>query len=110
MIENDAKVWLVLALLAVGTYLIRLSFLGLVGNRRLPDWLARTLRFTPVAVLPALVAPLILWPEATGGTFDPVRGAAAATTVGVGLVTRNTVLAIVCGGVVLFGGLWLIPQ
>ena len=47
--------WLVVVVLGIGTYLIRLSFLGLLGNRPLPLWLVRSLRYTAVAVLPALV-------------------------------------------------------
>ena len=39
----------------IGTFLVRFSFLGLIGNRDLPPWLLRHLRYTPVAVFPALV-------------------------------------------------------
>ena len=60
-----------------------------------------------VAVLPALVAPQVIWPAATGGQTDPVRLASAAAALGVGLVTRNTLAAIIGGGVVLGLGSWL---
>ena len=65
---SDATVWTVILLLAAGSYLIRLSFLGLVGGRRLPDWLMAPLRYTTVAVLPALVAPIVVWPAATASS------------------------------------------
>ena len=77
MTYSNSTIWLIILALGVGTYLIRLSFLGLVGDRKMPDWVMRHLRYTPVAVLPGLVAPLVLWPEATGGEPDPVRLAAA---------------------------------
>ncbi|MEV8465671.1 AzlD domain-containing protein [Fluviibacterium sp. DFM31] len=109
MTQSDATIWAVIAGLGIGTYLIRFSFLGLVGNRPLPDWLLRLLRYTPVAVLPGLVAPLILWPEATDGTPDPARLAAAAITLAVGLYTRNVVASVLVGMVTLFGLLALIP-
>jgi len=106
MTPSDAHVWAIIAGLAAGTYLIRFSFLGLIGDRPLPGWLLRALRYTPVAVMPGLVAPLILWPEATGGAPDPARLAAAAATLGVGLVTRNVLAAIAAGAGTLAALLW----
>jgi len=105
---SDATVWLVIVLLGAGTYLIRFSFLGLVGDRSLPTWLLRALRFTPVAVMPGLVAPLVLWPQATGGAPDPARIAAAVATVLVGVATRNVVASVLAGMATLHLGLWLI--
>lgn len=90
--------WLVVVVLGVGTYLIRLSFLGLLGTRPLPLWLVRSLRYTAVAVLPALVAPAVLWPAATGGAPDPVRLGAIAGTLLAGALTRNMIAAIGAGG------------
>ncbi len=106
MIPADAPVWLVIAALGVGTFLIRFSFLGIVGDRPLPGWLLRFLRYTPVAVLPGLVAPLVLWPAATGGDPDPARLAAAFATIAAGLATRNVLAAIGAGLVTLYGTLW----
>ena len=63
-------VWGIIGVLGVGTFLIRFSFLGILGNRPLPAWVLRHLRYTGVAVLPGLVAPLVIWPAATGGAPD----------------------------------------
>lgn len=104
---SEATIWAIIVALGVGTYLIRLSFIGLFGDRPFPPWLIRALRYTPVAVMPGLVAPLVIWPQATGGAFDLPRAGAAAATLLVGLVTRNTLAAIAGGAVVLYGGLWL---
>lgn len=106
MIAPDAPVWLIIAGLGIGTFLIRFSFLGFVGDRPLPFWLLRLLRYTPVAVLPGLVAPLVLWPAATGGDPDPARLAAAFATVAAGLATRNVLAAIGAGLVTLYAVLW----
>ena len=81
MSYSTLNIWIIILALGVGTFLIRFSFLGLLGNREMPDWVLRHLRYTPVAVLPGLVAPLVLWPDATGGTADPARLAAAAVTI-----------------------------
>ena len=103
---SDGTIWLVIVALGIGTFLLRWSFLGAVGDRPVPEWAQRVLRYTAVSVLPAMVAPLVLWPAATGGQPDPVRLAAAAATVAAGLLTRNTLWAIIAGGTVLGLGTW----
>lgn len=56
--------WLVLAGLAAGTYLLRLSFLALFGRLDgVPPRVERLLRFVPPAALAALAAPGFLAPE-----------------------------------------------
>ncbi|MFT4149335.1 MAG: AzlD domain-containing protein [Paracoccaceae bacterium] len=100
--------WIVVVVLGVGTYLIRFSFLGLLGARPLPPALTRALRYTAVGVLPALVAPAVLWPAATGGHTDPARLGAAAATIAVGILSRNTLAAIAAGGVALYLLLWTV--
>ena len=95
-------IWTIIIVLGFGTYLIRFSFLGLIGGKYLPEWVLRHLRYTAVAVLPGLVAPLVLWPAATGGQVDPARLSAALVTFGVGLLTKNVVAAITMGGATLF--------
>lgn len=94
--------WTVMPALAVATYAIRFSFLGFLGARPLPGWLRRALRYTAVAVLPGLVAPLVLWPAATQGTPDPARLTAAFATVIAGVVFRSMLAGIAAGGVTLF--------
>jgi branched-subunit amino acid transport protein len=79
--------WLVVVVLGIGTYLV---------------WLVRSLRYTAVAVLPALVAPAVLWPPATAGALDPVRLGAIAVTVLAGVLTRNMIAAIGAGGVTFY--------
>lgn len=86
---SATEIWTIIVVMGIGTYLIRFSFLGLIGDRKMPDWVLRHLRYTPVAVLPGLVAPLVLWPDATGGSPDAARLVAAAVTVGVAWWRRN---------------------
>ncbi|KMW58556.1 hypothetical protein AIOL_003533 [Candidatus Rhodobacter oscarellae] len=97
------EIWLLIGGLGLGTFLIRFSFLGLIGGRRMPEWVLRHLRYAPVAVLPGLVAPLVIWPEATGGAPDLPRAAAALATLAVGLWTRSTIWSILAGAGTLFG-------
>ncbi|KFE36004.1 AzlD domain-containing protein [Thioclava atlantica] len=104
----DWLVWGIIAALGVGTFFLRYSFLGFLGERQLPEWALRYLRYTPVAVLPGLVAPLVLWPAATGGETNPARLVAALAALGVGVATRNTLWAILAGLAGLYLSLWMV--
>ena len=101
MSYSNAQIWLLIALLGLGTYLVRLSFLGLIGDRRMPDWVLRHLRYTPVAVLPGLVAPLAVWPAATGGSPDPARLTAAVVALAVAYWTKNMLWGVIAGAGIL---------
>lgn len=105
MMGDANPVWTIVIVLAVGTFLIRFSFLGLTGGRQLPAWLLRHLRYTPVAVIPGLVAPLVLWPSATGGEPDAARLLAALATLVAGLLTKNLLASVAVGAVVLYSSL-----
>lgn len=102
MTFTDPQIWLVIFGLGAGSYLLRLSFLGIVGSRDLPEWLLRHLRYTAVAVMPGMITPMILFPAATGGAFDIVRMGAAIATIGISLWTRNATLTIFGGAAALF--------
>lgn len=104
---SNAEIWFTILTLGAGTFLLRYSFLGAIGSRPMPQWFLRMLRYTAVAVLPALAAPLVVWPAATHGHTDPVRLAAAAATLIAGFATRNTLAAIVAGAATLMIGFYL---
>lgn len=105
---DKTTLWIVIIGLGLGSFFLRFVFTGIVGNRHMPPWLLRHLRYTAVAVLPALVAPQVLWPKATGGDPDPARLAAAAVTLVVGLMTKNVLAAIGAGAVTLYSLLYLL--
>jgi len=58
-----AAVWVTIAGMAVGTYLTRAPLLLALSRRPLPPRVRLWLRLIPLAVLPALAAPLILAPD-----------------------------------------------
>jgi len=109
MIPDNYPLWTIIVALGIGSYGLRLSFLALLGGRDLPEWALRHLRYTAVAVLPGLVAPLVLFPAATGGEMDPARLSAAFATVLVGLWTKNVLFGILAGMGTLYSLLWLLP-
>lgn len=97
MTAEPGTIWLVIGLMAVGTFLLRFSFLGLIGDRPLPGWLLRVLRYTPMAVIPGLMAPQVVLPAA--GTAGPnwLLIAAVGVTLAVGMATRHVILALLAG-------------
>jgi len=105
---DPVTLWTVIIGMAVGSFALRFVFIGLVGGKRMPDWLLRHLRYTAVAMLPALVTPLVIWPSATGGAPDAPRMAAAAVTLAVGIMTKNVVFAMLSGAGTLYALLYLL--
>lgn len=104
---SDAFIWTIIAGLGIGTFLIRFSFLGIIGDRPLPEWVIRHLRYISVGVLPALVAPLVLWPAATGGAPDAPRIIAALVALGAGVWLRNMLVPVLLAMGALYLGIWL---
>lgn len=100
MSYSGADIWIIIAVLGIGTFLIRFSFLGLFGDRTLPTWALDHLRYTPVAIMPGLIAPILLEPQADG-SLNWVELAAAGAALAVGLKTRNTLAAVATGAAVL---------
>ncbi|WP_291730092.1 AzlD domain-containing protein [Leisingera sp. F5] len=90
--------WTVIIGLALGSYALRFAFIGFMGGKPIAPWLMRHLRYTAVAIIPALVAPLAVWPAPTGGEPSLVHFAAAAATFAVGYLTRNVLWGLGTGG------------
>ena len=99
---QDSNIWLVIWALGLGTFGLRFLFLGLVGDRKMPVWVLRHLRYTAVGLLPGLIAPMVLWPDATGGMLEWPRLIAAIVTLVVGYKTKNIFAAILLGGICLY--------
>lgn len=102
MKPDSFTIWMVIIGLGVGTYLIRFSFLGIIGGRDLPEWVLRHLRYVSVAVLPALITPLVIWPQANGGEPEPSRLIAALVALLVGIRFNSGIGAILAGMMTLY--------
>ena len=53
---SQTALWTVIIGLGIGSFSLRFMFTGLIGDRNMPEWLLRHLRYTAVAILPGLVA------------------------------------------------------
>lgn len=98
--------------MALATFLVRYPVLWLVGRYRLPDSWLRALRFVPPAVLSAMVAPALLFP--TGTTFvNPVTNpylVAGITAAAVAWTKRSLLLTLAVGMGVFWIWRWLLTQ
>ncbi len=92
------KIWAAIFIVAFITYLERAAFVLLLSHWQLPDWFVRALRFVPVAVFPALIAPLFFISDGAL-TINPANpriiGGAIATAVA--WRSKNLLATIVVG-------------
>jgi len=97
--------WIVTAATAVGTFLLRYSFILVMDMITMPRAATRMLRFIPAAVLTALVVPAVVFHRtAEGAAMDWRRTLAAGIAAVVAFKTRNMPLTIVAG----MAALWLV--
>jgi|TARA_B110000908_G_C10162148_1_gene406587 branched-subunit amino acid transport protein len=104
---DTGTLWIVIFTLGIGSFLLRFSFLGWVGDRPMPAWALRYLRYTAVAIIPALIAPIVALSNEAGTGPEPIRLIAAIVTFGVGIATRNVIIAIFAGAFTLGFGVFL---
>lgn len=96
---------LVVAIIGIGTYLLRLSFIGTLGERPVPDALGRPLRFIAPSVLAAIVLPALVRPEGPIDLSpDNLRLVAGVVAGVVAWRTKNIVLTTLAG----LGALWIL--
>ncbi len=101
---SPTLIWILLGVAGLGTWLIRLSFIALLGRTAaIPDFVMRILRLIPAAVLAAIVTPSITH---ASGSFDLTTDRFVAGVIA-GLVAWRTknVLATIGAGM---GVLWLL--
>ncbi len=96
------SLWVVLIAGGLITFATRLSFILLMGRLALPDWLKRSLRFVPPAVLSAIIVPeLIFHAGKIDVSLNNFRLLAGLLAIVVAFRTRNILLTIVSGMVAL---------
>ena len=92
-------IWLIMIAVGVLTFLTRLSFIALLRRFSIPPAFLRALRFVPIAVLSAIIAPDLMAynnnPLDISPTNPRLLAGIAATLVA--YVTKNVVLTIIAG-------------
>jgi branched-subunit amino acid transport protein len=101
--------WILIVVLALGTWAMRSLPIMLHGHVPHPPWLERLLRHVPVAALTAIVVPAALYTH-VGDAYHlaPARIVAAVVAMAVALRTKNVLATLAVGMVVLWGTQYLI--
>jgi branched-subunit amino acid transport protein len=96
----------VILIIGAGTYLERLSFIGIIGDREIPQWAVLPLRFVAPAVFAALVAPAVLLQDDSLELSPTTNPQALATLVAllVAWRTKSVAATLVSG----MAALWLL--
>jgi branched-subunit amino acid transport protein len=96
----------IILVIGFGTYLERLSFVGIVGDRQIPDWALLPLRFVAPAVFAAIVVPTVLLVDGSVEVSPRVNPAVLATLLAllVAWRTKSVAATIVVG----MGAIWLL--
>jgi branched-subunit amino acid transport protein len=94
--------------MAIITFALRYSFFALPPDRHFPPWVGRVLAYVPVAVLTAIVVPMVLIPDGEHWSLT-WRNAWLAGALASGLIAwrfGRLLLAIAVGFVVFFAWRW----
>ena len=100
----------VVAAMALITFAIRYSFFALPADKSFPPWVGRVLAYVPVAVLTAIVVPMVLIPDGEHWSLD-WRNAWLAGALASGVIAwryNKLLVAIVVGFAVFFAWRWLL--
>jgi branched-subunit amino acid transport protein len=97
-----ADVWLVIAGMALATYLTRAPLLLALARRPLPSRLRLWLRMIPLAVLPAIALPMVLVVPGAGGArlvlaLDHPALWGAVVVLALAALRRNLLLTVAAG-------------
>jgi branched-subunit amino acid transport protein len=101
---DTLTLWAVIVIVGGLNYLSRLSFVAFFANRSMPPWLARSLKFVPVAMLTALTLPMIVAGSDGANHYASPRVAAAIVAGIVAFRVRNTLITLAAG----MATLWLL--
>jgi branched-subunit amino acid transport protein len=92
------NIWLIMLCGGLLTFGLRFSFIFLLGRFDIPDWLKRTLRFVPPAVLSAIIVPgVILYSGSLDLSLDNNRLLAGLAAVIAAYWTKNPLATILIG-------------
>jgi branched-subunit amino acid transport protein len=109
---GTAQSWLLVFGLAIGTFLIRYSFIGLFADRDMPKWLERALKLMVPAIFAAIVfSGVVMVGGQVAGLDHWPRYAAAFIALIAAIAARgNMLVTVVVGMAVLHGLPWMLTK
>ena len=107
---SSLQSWSVVFGLAIGTFLIRYSFIGLFADRDMPAWLDRALKLMVPAIFAAIVftGVAMVGGEVAGWTYWPRYVAAVISFVAAVMSRGNMLVTLGVGMAALHGLPWLL--
>lgn len=107
---NGIGAWMTVIFAGLITLAIRASFIVLPADTRVPTWLTGSLKYVAAAVLPALIAPDVLFRDAAPGeVLNLYRIIAAICGAAFALKTKNILGTLMTGMAVLWLLKWWEP-
>jgi branched-subunit amino acid transport protein len=95
---SQGLLWVTIIIVGLLTLGIRLSFIVFMGNMRVSPMVQQALRFVPVAVLSALIAPALFFPSGSlDVSLSNTRLIAGILAILVAWRTKNVLLTIFTG-------------
>jgi branched-subunit amino acid transport protein len=104
-----SELYLIAGMAAV-TFAIRYSMFAVAERVEFPVWLVNALRYTPPAVLTAIIVPAVLIPSGQGIqlTYTNAYLIGALVALGVGWFSKNLLLTIVSGMLAFWAWQWIL--
>lgn len=103
-VSAELILWSMMAAIGLLTFAIRFAPIALLSHLELPDWLKRSLRYVPPAVMTAIITPALFFSASTPTiALDFTRLAAAAFAALIAWRTRSTLWTVVLGMLALWG-------
>jgi len=95
---SQGLLWITIISIGLLTLSIRLSFIVFIGKMQIPPIVQQGLRFVPIAVLSALIAPALFFPTGTLNiSLSNARLIAGLLAILVAWRTKNVLLTIFVG-------------
>ena len=99
---DSSTLWLTMLGIGIGTFLIRVSFIWLLGQGEVRPAIQRVLRLVPASALSALILPSLVFSQQVGFSFGNHRMWAGLVAATIAWRFRNVLLTIAGG----MGTLW----
>lgn len=105
----NSSIWLIILGMGLITFLLRFSFIALVGKITLPSVVERGLQYVPASVFAALIVPALVYDSSGLLAISPLNPRLMAGLIAavVAWRTRNILLTIAVGMVSLWLWQWL---
>ncbi|WP_108652533.1 AzlD domain-containing protein [Dongshaea marina] len=104
---SQSQIWIILLAGSLGTFAFRYSFLWLADRYQMPQTLRSLLKYVPAAVLAALVTPAVMTPAINSSNWHDPRLIAGIVALAIAWRTRNTLLTLIGGMLMMWLCLWL---